>query len=128
MKKLAVLLVSYFLVASVEIINPEYHTYYLLLALTGFSLGIFCALNNDIILKGYAALQFVAMVSYVQMIIPSNFYALEYWFYDSEYSFMVIILKYEVFMMVLGLMDAYNVHVRLDNDRAFRSHNRCRGL
>ena len=128
MQRLLVLFVSYSAVVLVEQINFEYSSYYLLLALTGFCLGIFCTLNNDIILKIYAVFQFVAMISYVQMIIPNNFYLFEYWFYDGEYSFTAMMLKYEIVMLLLGFMDAYNVHTRLGDGWAFRGYCGQRGL
>jgi hypothetical protein len=127
-KKLGVLFVSYLLVALVENVNLSYYSYYLLLALTAFCLGIFCTLSNDIILKIYAVFQFVAMISYVQMIIPRNFYLFEYWFDDGEYSFTAMILKYEIIMLLLGFMDAYNVHTRLGDGWAFRGYCGQRGL
>ena len=122
--KLLVLLISY---AMVLLIDELYfsipnHAYYLLSACSSFVLFFLCIRSKDRLINGYAYIQLIALVIYVQMITPSGFYAVDFFMYGSVINYANVILLYEVLMLVFGVMDVYNAMHRYNYGNYMHSY------
>lgn len=68
LNRLFVLCFSVLSVLSIEALNPEYYSYYYSLIAFGFFVVLLSARSPDLVLIGYAALQFLVMFCYMLML------------------------------------------------------------
>ena len=92
------------------------HAYYLLSAGTCFVIFMLCVDSKSILLNGYAYIQLIAMIIYVQMIAPTGFYLVDSFMYGGVINYANVILLYEIVLFVGGARDVYNAMHRYYND------------
>lgn len=68
LNRLFVLLFSVSSVTIIQAINPEYYSYYYSLIAFGFFVVLLSSRTDDLVLIGYAALQFIVMFCYMLML------------------------------------------------------------
>ena len=126
--KLLVLALSYYMVFVVGklYVYLEQYSYYLLSAGTCFVLFMLCVGMKDRLLSGYAYIQLIAMVIYVQMITPEGFYTVDVLMYGGVINYANVILLYEMILLAAGTRDVYNAMHRYFNDNYMHSYRSSR--
>lgn len=122
--KLLILALSYFLVF---LVNSLYdvlpnHAYYLLSAGSSFILYMLCVGSKDRLIAGYAGVQLIALIVYVQMITPVGFSGVDNFMYSGVINYANAILLYEMLLLSTGVRDVYNAMHRYINDNYMHSY------
>lgn len=122
--KILILALSYLLVFLVNGFYDDLsnHAYYLLSAGSCFILFILCIDSADKLIVGYAFIQLIAMIIYVQMITPIGFSLAGNFMYSGVINYANGILLYESLLLVMGISDVYDAMHRYINDNYMHSY------
>ena len=81
-----------------------------------------CVDSKSTLIAGYAYIQLIAMIIYVQMITPTGFYLVDSFMYGGVINYANVILLYEMVLFVGGVRDVYNAIHRYYNDSHMYSY------
>ena len=112
MNRIYIVLVAFFGASAINLIELSYKQHYFAAVALYFVMFLVCIKSKDKLVYIYAYVNVIMLAFCVNMLLPSGFYAVEYWVYDSFINLSDAVICYEIILLITGV---YNVLLAVAN-------------